>query len=119
MILPMKTTTAIVHPTRRERQIAKKLRIQPESVWQLENTDEILLFNHLEKDCKGRSCVLHKMTDHSMRHLPQHWRGDRRIMERICTHGIGHPDPDQFEYWKERGVDSSEGVHGCDGCCRQ
>lgn len=34
-------------------------------------------------------------------------------MERICKHGIGHPDPDDLK------VQSSwaEGVHGCDGCC--
>jgi hypothetical protein len=30
-------------------------------------------------------------------------------MERICDHGVGHPDPDEFmaDVW----------VHGCDGCC--
>lgn len=37
-----------------------------------------------------------------------HWRADRRIMERLCKHGIGHPDPDSRD---------PDGTHGCDGCC--
>ena len=36
---------------------------------------------------------------------------DRRIMERICPHGVGHPDPDD--------VLNQDRVHGCDGCCRE
>jgi hypothetical protein len=34
-------------------------------------------------------------------------------MERICEHGIGHPDPD------DRRIRTGEdmGDHGCDGCC--
>jgi hypothetical protein len=43
-----------------------------------------------------------------MRSWPQHWRGDRGIIERVCDHGIGHPDPD------DRNRDK---IHGCDGCC--
>lgn len=31
-------------------------------------------------------------------------------MERICPHGVGHPDPDCM-YAKR------DTVHGCDGCC--
>ena len=34
-------------------------------------------------------------------------------MERICDHGIGHPDPDEFRI--RNGED--DGIHGCDGCC--
>jgi hypothetical protein len=30
-------------------------------------------------------------------------------MERICPHGVGHPDPDD--------VFATDTVHGCDGCC--
>ena len=51
------------------------------------------------------------MTNHSMRGFPQLWREDRRIMERICPHGVGHPDPDD--------VLNQDRVHGCDGCCRE
>jgi hypothetical protein len=29
-------------------------------------------------------------------------------MERICSHGVGHPDPDEI---------NTDKTHGCDGCC--
>lgn len=45
-----------------------------------------------------------------------HWRADRGLFERMCSHGIGHPDPDQKDYWRVLGLEH-EGVHGCDGCC--
>ena len=31
-------------------------------------------------------------------------RFDRSFMERICVHGVGHPEGDDL-------------MHGCDGCC--
>lgn len=58
-------------------------------------------------------CVIHSPSAHHMADWPQRWRGDRGIMERLCEHGIGHPDPD--DYAIREGVDP--GVHGCDGCC--
>lgn len=64
----------------------------------------------------GRTCIIHSPTDHHMRGWPLHWRDDRKIFERICEHGIGHPDPDQYDYWDSIGKES-EGVHGCDSCC--
>lgn len=51
-----------------------------------------------------------------MREWRPHWRNDRGILERICPHGLGHPDPDQAEYWNETGQEW-QFVHGCDGCC--
>jgi hypothetical protein len=48
-----------------------------------------------------------------MRAFPQLWRGDKNMMERICSHGIGHPDPDEINLDK-----NGRGIHGCDGCCR-
>jgi hypothetical protein len=67
------------------------------------------------------------------------WRGDTRVMERICPHGIGHPDPDHMAYVSsltpehicpdDGPADESaacpyphldwQGVHGCDGCCNE
>ena len=40
-------------------------------------------------------------------------REDRRRIERICEHGVGHPigATDKWEDWM--------GVHGCDGCCQK
>lgn len=72
------------------------------------------LMVHSQEACKGDNCVIHNPSDHSMRDFQTYWRQDRGIMERICTHGIGHPDPDDLTvrtYKHER-------VHGCDGCCK-
>lgn len=80
----------------------------------LENSDE-QLYTHPDFACGGKYCTIHNRSNHSMRSFPQHWRVDRAIMERICPHGVGHPDPDEY---KLGGAKSwSESVHGCDGCC--
>jgi hypothetical protein len=44
--------------------------------------------------------------------MPQLWRSDRGLMERLCEHGVGHPDPDEINL----GL-GGRAVHGCDGCC--
>jgi hypothetical protein len=67
------------------------------------------LTHHTDDECHGAPCPIHHPTDHQMRSWPLHWRADRGILERTCTHGIGHPDPDQTL--------SDGGIHGCDGCC--
>ena len=74
----------------------------------LEHTTETLTNTHAIEDCKGIYCTIHYRSNQSMRAFPQHWRGDRGFMERICPHGTGHPDPDEIVEDK---------VHGCDGCC--
>ena len=66
------------------------------------------LFAHDAALCLGPACCIHNPSEHHMRAWRQHWRSDRGIMERICPHGIGHPDPDDLNVDK---------VHGCDGCC--
>lgn len=83
----------------------------PAPAWTLEHSNEILSRVHDEQLCTGRPCAIHRMSDHAMRSFPQHWRGDRGIIERTCPHGIGHPDPDlPFP------ADSHEWLHSCDGC---
>lgn len=79
---------------------------------------------HPRADCEARGghCCIHNPSDHNMVDWPTHWRGDRGLMERICKHGVGHPDPDDIAFKeamaKKFGRDAShEGVHGCDGCC--
>lgn len=83
---------------------------------QLENSNQILYGVHDSSQCAGRPCTIHNRSDHHMRGWPQNWRADKGIMERICPHGIGHPDPDESHIyvWGGRAVGS---VHGCDGCC--
>jgi len=70
---------------------------------------EVVLRTHYPSECAGRPCPVHARSDHPMRAWPQHWRADRGLMERICPHGVGHPDPDD---------PSPNRTHGCDGCCR-
>lgn len=84
------------------------------TVFELPNGDR--LHTHSGAECLGRSCVVHNPTDHHMREWHLHWRWDRGIFERICEHGVGHPDPDQFDYWRETDQEW-QAVHGCCGCC--
>lgn len=81
---------------------------------QLEHSS-IRLSTHAEGTCMNEVCTIHKRTDHNMRNFPQFWRSDRKIMERICSHGIGHPDPDEYKIIN--GED--DGAHDCDACCIQ
>jgi len=83
-------------------------------------TGQRLVNVHKEEDCIGRHCVIHNPSPHYMADYPTNWRADRGIMERICEHGVGHPDPDDMEFIRlTRGEESAhvESVHGCDGCC--
>ena len=79
---------------------------------------------HGHRQCGGRVCIIHRPTDHHMRDWPFLWRDDRNIWERICLHGVGHPDPDDIAYQKRtymggRHPEHIDTVHGCDGCCRE
>jgi hypothetical protein len=73
----------------------------------------ILKYVHRPDTCKGPNCVIHNPSDHPLRQFPLHWRGDIGLMERICTHGVGHPDPDHLAWDPREGM----GIHGCCGCC--
>lgn len=75
----------------------------------LEHSDEVVRNTHDPSYCANRPCPVHRRSDHPMRAMRQHWRDDRRLMERICEHGVGHPDPDSPPW--------TDWVHGCDGCC--
>lgn len=72
-----------------------------------------IIYNvHPQDRCAGRPCPVHNRTGHHMRAFPQHFRADRGFMERICPHGVGHPDPDELPP-----ILYLAGIHGCDGCC--
>lgn len=75
----------------------------------LEHSNIQMVGAHRPDECAGEHCTLHNRSDHHMRAWPQHWRSDRHMMERICPHGVGHPDPDELPNINK--------VHGCDGCC--
>lgn len=90
----------------------------------------ILLRTHGPAQCVGEYCCIHNPSDHPLRDAPMNWRGDRGLMERLCQHGVGHPDPDDLthkqrvfmqrydESYRERYEARAFAIHGCDGCCR-
>lgn len=81
----------------------------------------VVMLVHKKGTCKGEHCVIHDPSDHHMKDWPLNWRADRSLMERICDHGVGHPDPDDIEYKRLTVGPVGAGVvalHGCDGCCR-
>lgn len=98
------------------------------------------LRTHSPTACEGTACVVHNPSDHHMKAWPINYRFDRAarmpdrnlsgaviagpvfiLAERICPHGVGHPDPDSLDFARREGGEDfagAEGVHGCDGCCR-
>jgi hypothetical protein len=73
---------------------------------------------HDKEKCEGRFCCIHNPSNHHMKNWPTNWREDRQLMERVCEHGVGHPDPDDLAYKESIGLKIEiESIHGCDGCC--
>lgn len=78
------------------------------------------LYVHLENDDCKNGCAIHNPTLEPHPDWPQHWRSDTQVMERICPHGVGHPDLDHLNYLIRTGKAVEAGwqsIHGCDGCC--
>lgn len=75
---------------------------------------------HHPDACAGEHCPFHNPSDHRMRDWKVNIR-ESTLVERLCPHGIGHPDPDSVAYMDRRdGYEEGDGcwgVHGCDGCC--
>lgn len=67
-------------------------------------------------DCQTHGCVVHNPTPNPLWNAPYNWREDRALMERICRHGIGHPDIDSANYLRRTGQ-RAQLTHACDGCC--
>jgi hypothetical protein len=87
---------------------------------QFETSNGMTVSVHNKGDCLGDVCVIHSPSNHHMRDWYLLWRGDRMIFERLCVHGVGHPDPDQYDYWQSvLGPDDVAAMssHGCCGCC--
>lgn len=85
-------------------------------------TDGRTLLVHAESLCANdATCCIHKPSNHPMLAFSQQWREDAGLMERVCAHGVGHPDPDDLAFKKSQYGDNYNkyafGVHGCDGCC--
>jgi hypothetical protein len=84
---------------------------------ELGNSGVNLINVHPEVACAGRGCAIHAHpSEHPLKDAPMNWREDRNILERICQHGVGHPDADSAVYLISIGQ-SYQNIHGCDGCC--
>lgn len=77
-----------------------------------------ILKSHPASDCLGdHHCAIHNTaSDHPLSEAPMFWRQDSGLLERICAHGVGHPDFDSTQWLESVGRDS-QSSHGCDGCC--
>jgi len=65
--------------------------------------------------CAGTNCWVHNPSEHHMVTWQIDWRERKRTAERLCPHGIGHPDPDDVAFNARSGRDVV--AHSCDGCC--
>ena len=71
---------------------------------------------HPPTACKGEWCCIHNPSNHPMVEWPINIR-ETALAERLCPHGVGHPDPDSLVWITGVTAQESWGVHGCDGCC--
>lgn len=75
---------------------------------------------HKANVCEGQTCAIHNPSEHPLKDAAMVLRDDPfkyAMPERICEHGIGHPDRDSVAWYSQQGVHGM-GVHGCDNCCR-
>jgi len=75
------------------------------------------LKTHNPTSCAGQNCCIHNPSNHHMKDWLMVWRSDKGVMERVCEHGVGHPDPDDAAY-NTKIEKSYLNIHGCDGCCK-
>jgi hypothetical protein len=84
--------------------------------------DGRLMTVHAIGTCSGPYCCVHNPSDHPLRNLPLYWVPFGAVMERVCAHGIRHPDPDDVAHWRrlygDRAADA-RAAHCCDTdrCC--
>ena len=104
---------------------------------------DVYLKTHAPSVCAGQNCCIHNPSDHPMRNwalvhrtddsviveMPDDWStrtvGARTpprlrymvISERVCEHGIGHPDPDSLAWLYTQVPSYPWEDHPCDGCC--
>ena len=104
--------------------------IEAESSYSLESFKAAGGKFHTKKACNASRkegapeyCFIHNPSNHKMRDWPIILRAST-LIERMCPHGVGHPDPDSVAYlnWHSKKIghfDAAYDWHGCDGCCRE
>lgn len=68
-----------------------------------------------KRTCVDDGCAIHSPSKHHMSSWPMVMRPDT-LVERICNHGLEHPDPDSLKFFHSVGK-FYMGEHTCDGCC--
>lgn len=78
-----------------------------------------LNFVHSQMACAYRHCAIHGTASiHPLSMEPLIWDDDYQTVQRLCAHGIKHPDKDNVDYFEEIG--GFPYVHNqCDGCCTE
>lgn len=77
-----------------------------------------LHYVHSSKQCEGRNCVIHNNPSlHPLTMEPAVWNDEETAVERVCVHGVVHPDVDDLDYRKTVGQYYVYLEHECDGCC--
>lgn len=80
-----------------------------------------VLVTHDATECALPFCCIHHPSEHPLASAPLRWRNDLQVMERVCVHGLGHPDPDSLDYVNAICGEMAAAyacVHfPCDGCC--
>jgi len=82
-------------------------------------TTGVRLNVHSRGDCDGNGCTIHAPSDHHMKDWPTDWRGTGTGMERVCSHGVGHPDPDHVNFLRRRRLDRFADSCLRHGCCSE
>lgn len=71
-------------------------------------------------DCHVDGCAIHNPSYHPLSGAKQIIRTDKyMLVEDICKHGVGHPNPDSASFLSKKLGGTSIWVHGCDGCCKE
>lgn len=103
---------------------------------------DVYLKTHAPQICAGQNCCIHNPSDHHMKDWPLVHRTDEGVLipvnvvgtvtlgeelrgtmrklvvsDRVCEHGIGHPDPDSLAWLHTQVASYPWEDHTCDECC--
>lgn len=87
------------------------------SLTNAEGTGGLVNVHAPNPECYTYGCVIHSPSYSHMMDWQLLWRDDRGLMERLCPHGVGHPDLDSADWATRHGLGRAHNTHGCDGCC--
>lgn len=103
---------------------------------------DVYLKTHAPSVCAGQNCCIHNPSDHHMKDWPLVHRTDEGVLvpvdvvgtrafdgepvaimrkfvrsDRVCAHGVAHPDPDSLAWLHTQIASYPWEDHPCDECC--